>query len=283
MSNAIEIDCIKNGNNVDLLKTLPDESVDLVVTSPPYDNLRDYNGFTFDFEQLTKQLYRTVKTGGCVVWIVADATVKGSETGTSFRQALGFRDAGFNIHDSMIWLKDCFTYPDPTRYGQAFEYMFIFSKGRPKTINLIKDKANKWAGSKIHGTSRGVDGETFRKPNDNKNNVNYYGARFNDWQIPTEKNNRTGHPAVFPIELARDHIKTWSNEGDIVLDCFMGSGTTALACIDTGRHYIGFEISREYCDIAKKRIDNYKRPQEATEQVLDGQISIFDLNQNVKE
>ena len=160
----------------------------------------------------------------------------------------------------MIWEKDTQSFPDPTRYGQCFEYMFIFSKGRPKTVNKICDRKNKWEGTMVHGTSRDATGRTFRKANDKKTKVQEFGARFNVWHLPTEKANKTGHPAVFPLKLAKDHILTWSNENDVVLDPFIGSGTTALAAIETGRHYIGFEISKEYFDICCKRIDQLEIP-----------------------
>lgn len=273
----MEMDCIMQGNNLDLLKALPDESIDMVVTSPPYDNLRDYKGYTFDFEGVVKELFRVIKTGGVIVWIVSDAMIDGSETGTSFRQALYFKECGFNIHDTMIWRKDTFTFPDATRYCQCFEYMFVFSKGKPKSVHRIEDRKNKWSGSAVHGTSRNVDGTTFRKSNDKKSNVKEYGVRFNVWDIPTEKNNKTGHPAVFPVALVRDHIISWSDEGDIILDIFMGSGTTGIACVDTNRHYIGFEISPEYCDIARKRIENHIRFPNGEQEVMEGQIDIFDF------
>ena len=192
------------------------------------------------------------------MWVVADATIKGSETGTSFRQALYFMDCGFNLHDTMIWEKDTFTFPDKTRYRQCFEYMFVFSKGKPKSINKISDRKNKFGGTMVHGTSRDPDGTTFRKSNHNKSVVKEYGEKFNVWHIPTEKKNKTGHPAVFPIQIALDHIISWSNEGDTVLDCFMGSGTTAVVSKKTNRNYLGFEISKEYCDIAEQRIAELK-------------------------
>lgn len=159
------------------------------------------------------------------------------------------------MHDVMIWRKDTLNFPDSTRYGNCFEYMFILSKGKPKTINKICDRKNKWSGTALHGTSRKSDGTTFRKANHNKGTVKEYGARFNVWDIPTEKNNKTGHPAVFPIQLVSDQILSWSNVGDVVLDCFIGSGTTAIACIKNKRHFIGFDISQEYCEIAKRRIN----------------------------
>jgi site-specific DNA-methyltransferase (adenine-specific) len=243
------------GDNCVLIKDLPDNCIDLTVTSPPYDNLREYNGYSFDFETLVKELYRVTKQGGVVVWIVSDATVNGSETGTSFRQALFFKEVGFNLHDTMIWAKDTMTFPDNTRYGNAFEYMFVFSKGSPKTFNPIRDKENKWSGTKIHGTSRGVDGKTFRKSNDGKTSVAEMGARLNVWQQTgvRSSNERFGHPAPFPERLVKDHIISWSNEGDVVFDPFMGSGTTALCARLLGRKYIGFEISQEYVDMANTR------------------------------
>ena len=253
----METDYIKQGDCLYLMKSLPDDCIDLVVTSPPYDGLRDYNGYSFDFENIAKELFRVVKDGGVVVWIVCDAIIDGSESGTSFKQALYFKEIGFNIHDTMIWMKDCFTFPDPTRYPQCFEYMFVLSKGRPKSVHKLQDRRNKWYGAMVHGTSRDIDGTTFRKSNDKKSSVKEFGERYNVWEVSSEKNNKTGHPAVFPVSLAKDHIVSWSEEGDIVLDPFMGSGTTAIACKDTRRHYIGFEISEEYCKIATERVMNY--------------------------
>ncbi len=251
-----KLDYIKNGDCLDYLKVMPENTIDLTVTSPPYDDLRKYKGYTWDFKNIVNELFRVTKLGGVVVWIVSDATVNGSETGTSFKQALYFMETGFNLHDTMIWRKDTLNFPDKTRYGNCFEYMFVFSKGKPKTVNKICDRPNKWAGTKLHGTSRGVDGETFRKANHNKGTVKPYGARFNVWDQPTEKKNKTGHPAVYPKQLVMDHIISWSNEGDVVLDPFIGSGTTALAAIELNRHYIGYEISKEYCDIAVNRVKN---------------------------
>ena len=254
---------LHKGDCLEIMKTIPDGSVDITVTSPPYDNLRTYNGnneqWGFEkFQNIAGELYRVTKDGGVIVWIVNDGTVKGSETGTSFRQALYFKEIGFNLHDTMIWQKDTVTFPDATRYGQNFEYMFVLSKGRPKSINKICDRKNKWAGTKVHGTSRDPDGTTFRKCNHNQTSVKEYGERFNVWQLPGEKQNKTGHPAVFPLPLARDHILSWSNEGDTVLDCFMGSGTTGVACINTGRNFIGIELDEQYYQIAQDRINKAK-------------------------
>jgi site-specific DNA-methyltransferase (adenine-specific) len=250
------------------LQGLPDACIDLTVTSPPYDNLRTYNSFTWDEEGLIRELYRVTKPGGVVVWIVNDATVNGSETGTSFRQALAFKEAGFHIHDTMIWKKKGLSFPETVRYYPNFEYMFVFSKGRPKTVHLIADKENIHAGIKVHGTDRLPDGTTKTISGVKKRAVKPFGVRFNVWEVTEEKNNKTGHPAVFPEQLAGDHIISWSNPGDVVLDPFMGSGTTAVACINRGRNFIGFELSEEYCKIALQRIENEEPQQIALQDLL---------------
>lgn len=190
------------------------------------------------------------------VWIVADQVINKSESCSSFRQVLFFRDIGFNLHDTMIWRKDTFSVPEKTRYYNVFEYMFVLSKGAPKTIHKIRDRKNKYAGAVIHGTTRKPDGNTFRKQNDKKSVVSEYGERFNVWDIPTEKHNRTSHGAVFPVKLAADHIVSWSNVGDVKLDPFVGSGTTCLAAKQNDRHYIGIDISNRYCNIARSRIED---------------------------
>lgn len=250
------------GDCLELMKNIPDGSVDLTVTSPPYDNLRTYNGnidqWNFEkFKAIAKELYRVTADGGVVVWIVADATIKGSETGTSFRQALWFMDCGFNLHDTMIWSKPSFTAVGTlkTRYASTFEYMFIFSKGRLKTFNPIKDRKNRTAGSKIDGTIRQSDGSFKRMSGGGKKLIAEFGYRYNVWNITSAVGNKTGHPAPFPEQLANDHIISWSNEGDTVLDCFMGSGTTGIACVNTNRHFIGIELDEGYFNIAKKRIE----------------------------
>ena len=251
----METNYIKCCDNVQGLRNLPDDCIDLTVTSPPYDNLRTYKGFAWDFESLASELYRVTKPGGVIVWIVNDATVKGSETGTSFRQALHFKEIGFNLHDTMIWRKQSTTFPEINRYYPCFEYMLILSKGRPKTVNLIADRKNKHAGEKVTMKERQPDG-SFRLSTGAKTGrrIKPYGVRLNVWDVNPAMGNKTGHPAVFPEHLVRDHIISWSNRGDTVLDPFMGSGTTAVACLKTGRNYIGFELSREYCEIAQQRI-----------------------------
>ena len=244
------------------LTKLEENSIDLTVTSPPYDNLRTYNGNNDQWsEQVWKdcieELYRVTKQGGVVVWVVGDATIKGSETGTSFKQALWALECGFNLHDTMIWEKQTFTDTGSlrVRYGNVFEYMFIFSKGRPKTFNALKDRLNKQPGKKKHGTVRQKDG-SLKPISSIGKKIGLYGQRFNVWNINTEvSNSKRCHPAQFPEQLAHDHIISWSNEGDTVLDCFMGSGTTGKMAKQLGRNFIGIELDKEYFEIAKKRIE----------------------------
>ena len=249
------------GDCLELMKDIPDGSVDLTVTSPPYDNLRTYNGnidqWNFDkFKDIAKELFRVTADGGVVVWIVNDATIKGSETGTSFRQALHFKEIGFNIHDTMIWKKISLVYCE-TRYIPEFEYMFVLSKGKPKTANLLCDRKNRTCGRKATGSKREADGTTRILHSAKHGKITReYGQRTNIWEIPPCNSNkeRTGHPAQFPEQLANDHIISWSNDGDTVLDCFMGSGTTGVACVNTNRNFIGIELDEGYFNIAKERI-----------------------------
>ncbi len=225
--------------------------------------MREYNGnidqWNFEkFKSIAKELYRVTKDGGVVVWIVADETSKGSESGTSFRQALYFKECGFKLYDTMIWYKQLSgAIGSMKRYENTFEYMFVLSKGMPKAANIIKDKPNKTSGTILHGTVRERDGSLKPRGNSNgRKKTAEYGRRHNVWTIYPERRNKTIHPAVFPKQLAQDHIISWSNEGDVVLDCFMGSGTTGLACIDTNRHFVGIELDDTYYEIAKQRIDN---------------------------
>lgn len=252
----MDLNKIYNGDCLEVMKTFKDNSIDLTVTSPPYDNLRTYNGYVFDFEGIAKELYRITKPRGVVVWIVGDATINGSETGTSFKQALYFKEIGFNLHDTMIWNKGCFSAVGAlqTRYAPIFEYMFILTKGKLKTFNPIKDRENKIKG-KISGTIRQKDG-TLKKMSSNGKQRNLIGQRFNIWdQSPHRQQGKNCHPAPFPEKLAEDHILSWSNEGDIILDPMAGSGTTLKMAKKNNRQYIGIEISKEYCDIANKRLD----------------------------
>lgn len=234
------------GDSALTLPTLQSESVDLVLTSPPYDNLRKYNGYNFDFETIAKELFRIVKNGGVIVWVVGDATINGGESGTSFKQALKFMELGFKLHDTMIFEKNSSTFParkNSNRYTQIFEYMFIFSKGKI-SANLICDKPNKWAGYKDFSGKL-------------KNPVPEFSPRTNIWRYTTSFNDKTSHPAVFPEALAQDHILTWAKEGALILDPFMGSGTTGKMALLNNRNFIGVEISNEYCKEAFERIKKY--------------------------
>lgn len=253
----MQYDYIEQGDCLELMKQLPDGCIDLTVTSPPYDNLRTYNGnidqWCFEkFQRIAEELFRITKDGGVVVWVVGDATVKGSETGTSFRQALYFKECGFNIHDTMIWQK---TNPMPkvktSRYFDVFEHMFIFSKGKPKTFNPIMVEC-KLGGKVYNSTCKNMGGENGRT----KKTFTLNSQRYKDniWKIAVAQN-KTGHPAVFPEQLAQDHILSWSNPGDIVFDPFLGSGTTAKMAVLNDRHYIGFELDPTYYEIACKRLD----------------------------
>ncbi len=251
------------GDNVEVMRQMPDNCIDLTITSPPYDNLRTYTGFSFDFENVAKELYRITKDGGVVVWVVADQTINGSETGNSFRQALYFKEIGFNLHDTMIWNKGSFAFPSKNRYHQVFEYMFIFSKSKPNTFNPIKDRKNLYLGDR-GASGRNKDGIR----NTGKSTVREeYGKRFNIWNYPiggghcTKDKIAYKHPAIFPEALAQDHILSWSNEGDLVLDPFMGSGTTAKMAMLEGRNYCGVDISEEYCEIARKRLEQAQTQQ----------------------
>lgn len=256
MNIAYNMDCVEGLTNID------PNSVDLTITSPPYDDIRDYNGFVFDWHKTIEQLYRVTKMGGVVVWVVADQTKNGSETGTSFKQALFAKKIGFNLHDTMIWEKESCAFPESTRYYPVFEYMFVWSKGKPKTFHPIMDRKNKWGGTKVHGTFRNADGTLKERSSTWKEKVcKDMGSRFNVWKINTEKNNKTGHPAVFPYNLAKDHIVSWSNERDIVLDPFLGSGTTRIAAYDLNRQFIGYEISKEYFEKQEKRFAEHTAQQ----------------------
>jgi len=250
------INKVIQGDCLEVMKGIPDKSVDMVLTSPPYDNLRDYKGYSFDFEGIAKELFRIIKDGGVVVWIVGDATIKGSETGTSFKQALYFKEIGFNLHDTMIWEKQTFTATGAlkTRYAQVFEYMFILTKGSIKTFNPIKDRQTKGVRKK-QGTVRQIDGTTKKQSSLGKVYADKEAQRFNVWKINTEvSNNNRFHPAQFSEKLAEDHIISWSNKGDIILDPMAGSGTTLKMAKKNNRNYIGIEISQEYIAIINKRL-----------------------------
>ena len=247
------------GDHLEVTKYIPDNSIHLTVTSPPYDDLRDYKGYYFDYKKLIPELFRITSQGGVVVWVVGDMVKNGSETGTSFRQALFFMECGFNLHDTMIYQKIP-QYPESIRYYQNFEYMFVFSKGKPRSINLIEDRINKTYEKIIYGQERKKDGKLIPKSGTGKK-INLYGIRYNIWKYIIGKNNTKDniayyHPAIFPDLLAYDHIRSWSNEGDIILDPMCGSGTTCKVAKNNGRRYIGIDCCEKYCEISRERCDN---------------------------
>ena len=247
----------------EFLRQLPDDSVDLVVTSPPYDDLRSYEDcvcWDFDiFKTIATELYRIIKKGGVVVWVIGDKTENGNKSLTSFKQALYFQELGFNMYDIIIYEKAGTSPPHPNRYFNSYEFMFVLSKGKPKTIHLLHDRPNKWAGHSTYGdvTRREQDGSLTNK---GKKIVNDFSVRTNIWRYVNGKGFSTRdeiayqHPAIFPEQLVEDHIMAWSNEGDIVLDPFGGSGTTAKIARKLNRRWILVEAVEEYCKIAEARL-----------------------------
>lgn len=253
----MEIDRIVCGEAAETMSRFLDNCIDLTVTSPPYDNLRTYNGYTFDFETIAQQLYRVTKPGGVVVWVVGDATKNGSESGTSFKQALGFMATGFNLHDTMIYqVQSTGAKGSNYAYWQSFEYMFVFSKGKIRQPNLIHDikPINK---KKTFNAGRKDEAGKTKTRTRSSLPKGGLSKRGNVWRFWTGYNQytTTGHPAPFPEALARDHILSWSNPGDLVLDPLMGSGTTCKMAMITGRHYLGIDISAEYCELAHQRLE----------------------------
>src|SRR5574344_1924472 len=239
---------LRLGDCLEVMKDIPDNSIDLTVTSPPYDNLRNYNGYSFNCEEIAKELYRVTKKGGIVVWVVGDKIVKGNKTLTSFKQALTFQSVGFNVHDVMIYRKKNTPFMRSNAYTNCYEYMFVFSKGSPKTFNPLKEPTIR-NGYEMLVCNKKADG------------VNKKEVKTNIWDYAVGLGGSTkdkiafGHPAIFPEHLAEDHILSWSNENDTVLACFMGSGTPGKMAKLLNRNFIGIEISKEYFNIAKERIE----------------------------
>ncbi len=256
--NTLPLNKIICGDAVEVMKAMPLNSIDLVVTSPPYDELRNYNGYVFNFEGMARGLFKVMKKGGVVVWVVGDQTIKGNETGTSFRQALYFKQVGFNLFDTMIYLKTPRgAVGNNKTYWQAFEYMFVLSKGTPKTINLLKDRENKDERGGDRGTKRLPDGTLLKLK---RAGYPKYGRRTNVWEYLIGRGHSASdniayqHPAIFPEKLVQDHIISWSNPGDVILDPMCGSGTTCKMAKLNKRNFIGIDISSEYCKIAEERL-----------------------------
>jgi DNA modification methylase len=255
------LDIILCADNCEALAAMHPESVDLVVTSPPYDDLRNYGGHSWDFERLAGELTRVLKPGGVIVWVVADATINGSETLTSMRQAIHFKDVcGLNVHDTMIYHKrgqhmERFGH---RKYPGAWEYVFVLTKGQPKAWNPIRDIATIHAGDRNSSTVRQPDG-SLKRSHSNGRPCKEYAIRDNHWSYAvgsghTDPDMPNDHPAAFPLRMASDHVTSWSNPGDVVLDPFAGSGTTLKAAKELNRRFIGIEINPEYVEICKRRI-----------------------------
>lgn len=256
----MEINKLYVENCIETLERMPDDLLDMTLASPPYDDLRTYNGYEMPLPRIIELLYQKTKPGGVVIWVVADRTVDGSETLTSFKHAIDFVGAGFMLHDTMLYGKNN---PIPSdcgkRYIQSHEYMFCFSKGQPKTFNPLTRPArskNAFRSFRITKTGRNDLGFDRQPPPTRKaSNIFFYnvGTASASDAIAFE------HPAIFPERLAEDQVATWSNVGDLVYDCFMGSGTTARAACVLGRNWIGSEISAEYAAIAEERLERYRR------------------------
>lgn len=253
----MELNRIYCSDCVELMKKMDDNSIDLTITSPPYDDLRNYNGYSFNCENVAKELYRITKKGGIVVWVVGDKIIKGNKTLTSFKHALIFQQVGFNVHDTMIYKKKNTPFMRSNAYTNCFEFMFIFSKGSPKTFNPLKDKTVR-SGEEMLVCNKKADGinkKVLGKLNKEK-------TRNNIWEYAVGLGGTTNdrvafkHPAIFPEKLAEDHILSWSQENDIVFDPMCGSGTTCKMAILNNRNYIGCDISHEYVSIAEERIKN---------------------------
>jgi DNA modification methylase len=252
----MELDQIICGDNCDVLGTFPRESVDLVVTSPPYDDLRTYGGHSWDFYGVAWQLKRVLKPGGVIVWVVADATKDGSETGTSFEQAQHFKRLGLRLHDTMIYRKQNYTPLTHNRYEQEWEYTFILSQGKPASFNPKKVRCT-YAGSLTWSEPnmyKDNSGQLTRVKQTVINDEKIAGNIFS-YEVGSRMTGHIDHPALFPEALARDHILSWSNEGDTILDPMMGSGTTGKMAVLNNRNFIGIEIAPEYMEIAQRRIE----------------------------
>ena len=246
------------GNSIEFMSKMPSECVDLILTSPPYDNLRYYQGYNFDFEKMANEIFRVIKKGGVIVWVVGDKINKGNRSLTSFKQALYFQSLGLNAHDIMIYAKKNTPFMRSNAYTNAYEYMFIFSKGSPKTFNPLKEPTAR-SGFEMLTTNKKSDGinkKVLGQLNTEKTKTNIWSYAVGLGGSTTDKI-AFKHPAVFPENLAKDHILSWSNELDLVLDPMCGSGTTCKMAYLLNRNFIGVEVSKEYIEISRERLSKY--------------------------
>lgn len=255
----IKLNTIYHADCVDLMKAMDENSIDLTVTSPPYDELRHYNGYAFDAEKIAKGLFRVTKKGGVVVWVIGDKIAKGDKTLSSFKQALLFQSIGFNVHDVMIYRKKNTPFMRSNAYTNCYEFMFVFSKGSPKTFNPLKTKTVRQGQEMLPFNKRadGINKKTMGELKPEKTLTNI-------WEYAVGQGGSTSdkiafkHPAIFPEKLAEDHILSWTNEGDVVFDPMCGSGTTCKMALLNKRPYIGCDISKEYVEIAEERLKKFK-------------------------
>lgn len=258
----MEVNQIICGDCLEVMKGIDDDYINLTVTSPPYDNLRTYNGYTFNFEGIAKELYRITKRGRVVVWVVGDETINGSETGTSFKQVLYFKEIGFNLHDTMIYKKINPLPSGSRRYIQSFEYMFVLSKNKPIIFNPIKQDAKDYREKGKKSTGRQKDGSL--KDYRQKTNIKVIRQNVFEYKIglfnTTKDKIAFQHPAMFPEQLAQDHILSWSDKGDIILDPMCGSGTTCKMAKKLGRKYIGIDTEIKYCELSRRRVNATPEP-----------------------
>jgi SOS regulatory protein LexA len=253
--NTLPLNEIICGDAVEVMKAMPPNSIDFVVTSPPYDELRSYNGYVFNFEGIARGLFRVIKKGGVVVWVVGDKINKGNKTLTSFKQALSFQDIGFNVHDVMIYKKKNTPFMRSNAYTNCYEFMFVLSKGSPKTFNPLKTRTVR-QGQEMLPFNKKADGVNKKilkelKPEKTLTNIWDYAVGYGG---STSDKIAFQHTAIFPEKLAEDHILSWTKTGDVVFDPMCGSGTTCKMAAINKRHYIGCDISKEYVELTKKRL-----------------------------
>lgn len=255
-----QMNCVHLGDCVDGMRGLPESCIPLTVTSPPYGNLRKYGGHLFDFEAVAQELWRVTAPGGVVVWVVADHVKGGTETGDVCRQQLRFQELGFRAHEKLVMSKS-YRLPQKTRYfGDCLEFALVLSKGKPRSINLLRDKENSTPGQCRRFSQMAPDGR--RSVSTKKYTVGRYGVRGKVWYYPRGGQLTTSDRAAFqqtapmPVEMARDHIRSWSRPGDLVFDPFLGSGTTAKMALLNDRRYLGYEVHEPYFEIAQRRLVN---------------------------